>query len=158
MKVEKDMYLRNVRCDCIDLIVIPTVRIYTKYYIPDPNLKIEYQEFPDSFFINLKDDRVSLGKENSIIFLSQIGFLCLIDEIYKRVEEKIKEKVNYFESVKDKIELQYISCETKKIEKLKQLTKEKYIDLMLKKYEKVESKTVNYVDKNKYRLLRTYKN
>lgn len=154
MKIEKNIYLQNVKYNHIGLIMIPTIYLFTEDYVPSKDLIVEHQDFPDSFFMILKDDRLAFGKENGFLYLSKIGFLCLVDEIYEKLSKSLKEDIDIVEKTKDMYLPEQLKSTLKKLNKYSLLTKEQYIDFMLKEFEKVEIKTSKYFAKNKDKRLK----
>lgn len=156
MKIKKDIYLQNVKFNHPGLIVIPTVCLYTDDYVPPKGLIQEYQDFPDNFFMILKDGRLAFGKEDGFLFLSKIGFLCLVDEIYEKLVLSLDEHINYVEKEKNNYSAEQLKYALARIDKCKKLTRDKYVDFMLKEFEKVEIKTVKYFSKNKDKRLKSF--
>lgn len=178
MKIEKDSYLIHAKCNRLGLIQIPTLNMNI---IPTPGnvLEVEYvdilnapkgvvqeyQNFPDSFFVNLtinKGFRIAFGKEDAFLYLSKIGFLCLVDEIYNKIRKEMDDEILHFESIKSTIDpvedKDYLEKYKKEMDEFKSFTKEKYIHFMLKEFEKVDENTIKYTLKNKEKLLKSHKN
>ena len=178
MKIETNSYLEHVKAHRLELIQISTLNMniisttggvleveYVETINATKDVVKEYQEFPDSFFVNLvlkNGWRIAFGKEEGFLHLSRVGFLCLVDEIYDKIRKEMDVEVAHFEKTKSTIDpvedAVYLSEYTKKIDEFKLFTKEKYIELILKKYDKVEQNTVKYASKNKDKLFKSRKN
>lgn len=153
MRIEKDTYLQNLRIADLKPIQVPELALF---YTPT-----EYQEFPDEFFMRVKDERIRFGQEKGYLFLSRLGTICLFDKIYENLKGQHAESLEYIKDVLSKD----ISAEERKyheewLEKIgPQPDREVYLNKILGKIEKIEKKGIKFFMKNQDKYLnKIYKN
>lgn len=152
MRIEKDTYLQNLRVAHLRPIQIPELALF---YTPK-----EYQDFPDEFFMRVKDGRLCFGQEKGYLYLSKIGTICLFDKIYEELKDQY---FNSLEEIKSTLS-ENCSPNIRKnyeewLEKLgEEPDREVYLNKILDQIDKIEKKSVKFFIKNQDKYLnKTYK-
>ena len=153
MRIEKDTYLQNLRVAYIGAIQVPEL---TLFHTP-----AEYQEFPDEFFIRVKDGRIRFGQEHGYLFLSKLGTICLFDKIYENLKGQHEASVKYInEILSQEIDPQQRKYHEEWLEKIgTEPNREIYLNEILNDIDKIEKKGIKFFIKNQEKYLnKIYKN
>lgn len=147
MRIEKDTYLNNLRVAYLEPIQVPELAL-----IHSPT---EYQEFPDEFFMRIKDGRIRFGQEHGYLFLSRLGTICLFDKIYENLKGQHAESIKY---IKESLSKDVSAGERKYLEEWlekigPQPDREVYLNTILGKIEKIEKKGIKFFMKNQDKYL-----
>jgi len=147
MRIEKDTYLQNLRVAYLTPIQVPELALLHR--------PTEYQEFPDEFFMRVKDGRIRFGQEHGYLFLSKLGTICLFDKIYEVLKVQHAESVEY---IKDILSGQICERERKYheewLEKIgPQPDREIYLAKILGEIDKIEKKGIKFFIKNQDKYL-----
>lgn len=147
MRIEKDTYLQNLRVAYLNPIQVPELALF--------HTPTEYQQFPDEFFMRIKDGRICFGQEHGYLFLSKIGTICLFDKIYDFLKDDYFSRVAYMKEelskeITDSLREHY----EQSLEALgPEPDREVYLNTILKKIEKIEQKSIKFFIKNQEKYL-----
>ena len=147
MRIEKDTYLNNLRVAYLEPIQVPELALI--------HTPAEYQEFPDEFFMRVKDGRIRFGQEHGYLFLSRLGTICLFDKIYENLKGQHAESIKY---IKESLSKDISAGERKYLEEWlekigPQPDREVYLNTILGKIEKIEKKGIKFFMKNQDKYL-----
>lgn len=147
MRIEKNTYLQNLRVAELRPIQVPELALL--------HTPTEYQDFPDEFFMRIKDGRIPFGQEHGYLFLSKIGTICLFDKIY---EELIKQYVVSIKEIKSTLAKEcHPSIRENYEEWLEKLgpepNRDVYLNKILSQLDKIEKKSVKFFINNKDKYL-----
>lgn len=153
MRIEKNCFLQGIRIHELGIIQVPTLAFL---YVPT-----EFQEFPDSFFLEVRDARLpsarlAFGKEDSFLFLSKLGTICLFDKIFEHIEKLKMEYLEYDKTDEFKNRFgyeDYTKEQEKNLAEIKLMTREYCLEKILKEIDKVEQKTIKHFIKNQSKFL-----
>jgi hypothetical protein len=147
MRIEKDTYLQNLRVAYLRPIQVPELALL--------HTPTEYQDFPDEFFMRIKDGRIPFGQEHGYLFLSKLGTICLFDKIFEELKDQ------YFASIEEIKSTLSEDCSPnirksyeEWLEKLgEEPEKEVYLNKILDQIDKIEKKSIKFFIKNQDKYL-----
>lgn len=147
MRIEKDTYLQNLRVAYLRPIQVPELALL--------HTPTEYQDFPDEFFMRIKDGRIPFGQEHGYLYLSKLGTICLFDKIYEELKDQYE---GWMKEIKSELSKESSSDTIKYYEELleefgPEPDREIYLNKILDQIDKIEKKSMKFFIKNQDKYL-----